>query len=79
MNTRLYISLLFSLFFFIVIVITNGLISMLVPWNFNFHHTHWIFGKLTGLWGLDFLVDIGITSIALGFIFVLIMNRYYTD
>lgn len=77
MKPRLLVSLLFSLFFFVILVIANGLIAMLIPTSYNFHHTHWIIGRLTGLWGFDFLFDIGITSLLIGFSVVYLANRHF--
>jgi len=40
---------------------------MLFPNIFNFHNTHWILGRLTGLYSLDFIFDISISALAIGF------------
>ncbi|MFQ5941597.1 MAG: hypothetical protein ACE5KA_07875 [Nitrososphaerales archaeon] len=76
LNNNLVIYLLLSLFFFIVIAMINGLIAMLIPTNYGFHYTHWILGRLTGLWEYDFLVDIGITSLFAALVMILLSRRY---
>ena len=73
------IYLLFSLLVFVLLTILNGIVSMLFPNTFNFHNTHWILGRLTGLYSLDFVFDIGISAFAIGFVLSARWLYYYKD
>lgn len=68
-----------SLFFFIIIAVVNGLVVMLMPASYNFHYTHWVFGRLTGLWEYDVLVDMGIAALGAGFILFLSLRRHFGE
>jgi hypothetical protein len=73
----LKIYLLFSLLSFVLLIILNGIVSMLFPNIFNFHNTHWILGRLTGLYSLDFIFDISISALAIGFVLSARWLYYY--
>lgn len=61
---QIKIFLLLTSLIFLFLVIVNGIVSMLLPLEYNFHHTHWILGRLTGLYEYDFLVDMLLVSFA---------------
>ena len=58
-----------------VILMTGTVINeVLMPFKANFFYTHWILGRLTGLWELDVFVDTMLVSIAIGLLAVLWVN-----
>lgn len=72
------IYLLFSLLAFILLSIVNGMISMFIPNLPNFHNTHWILGRLTGLYALDYIFDMGISALIIGIMLSARWLYYYS-
>ncbi len=77
MGLPIRIYLLLSLPTFLIIVLINSIISMIAPDAPNFHYTHWILGRLTGLWSIDFIVDMLVTAFGIGFILTIVWIHHY--
>ncbi|RMF31068.1 MAG: hypothetical protein D6752_02915 [Candidatus Nitrosothermus koennekii] len=75
MGLRITTFLTVSLVTFIVLMIGTVVNEVLLPYKANFFYTHWILGRLTGLWEYDFLVDISIVSFAIGALAMLWVHR----
>lgn len=77
MGLLLRMYLLLSLLAFIVIVLVNGMLSMMMPEGPNFHYTHWILGRLTGLWSMDFVLDMLVTAFGVGLVLTIAWMHHY--
>ncbi|MEM0364784.1 MAG: hypothetical protein QW450_01405 [Candidatus Nitrosocaldus sp.] len=77
MGLLLRIYLLLSLLAFLIIAIVNGIASMIMPEGPNFHYTHWILGRLTGAWSIDFIVDMLITAFGVGIVLTIVLINHY--
>ena len=77
MGLLLRIYLLLSLLAFLMIAIVNGIVSMAMPDGHNFHYTHWILGRLTGAWSIDFIVDMLITALCIGLALTIVWINHY--
>ncbi len=66
--------LVISLVTFIVLLI-GTIVNELLSLKSNFFYTHWLLGRLTGLWQYDFLVDISIVAFCIGAVAALWVHR----
>ncbi len=60
---------------FIVLMTGTVLNEIISPYKFNFFYTHWLLGRLTGLWEYDFIVDTFIVSSIIAIIAMLWVHR----
>lgn len=60
--------LLISLISYILLMIGTIINEIVSPYKLNFFYTHWIVGRLTGLWELDVFVDTAIVAFIVGFL-----------
>jgi hypothetical protein len=74
MGLRLLAFLIISLVTFIALLI-GTIINELLSLKSNFFYTHWILGRITGLWQYDFLVDISIVAFCIGALAALWVHR----
>ena len=74
MGLRLTAFLTISLVTFIALLI-GTIVNEVLSLKSNFFYTHWILGRLTGLWQYDFLVDISIVSFGIGALAALWVHR----
>ncbi|MCS6768407.1 MAG: hypothetical protein RMJ59_04845 [Candidatus Nitrosocaldus sp.] len=77
MGLLLRIYLLLSMLAYAIIVLVNGIMAMLFPSLPNFHYTHWILGRLTGLWSIDFIVDMLLVALGLGLMLTIAWMHHY--
>ncbi len=75
MGLRLTAFLVVYLITYISLMIGTIINEILLPYKANFFYTHWILGRLTGLWEYDFIIDIGIVSLAIGLLATLWVHR----
>lgn len=75
MGLRLTVFLTISLVIFVSLMIGTILNEVLTDSKLNFFYTHWILGRLTGLWEYDFIVDTSIVSFSIGLLAALWVHR----
>ncbi|MEM4275083.1 MAG: hypothetical protein QXK74_02200 [Candidatus Nitrosocaldaceae archaeon] len=75
MGLRLVAFILVTFLSFIILMIGTVLNELISPYKINFFYTHWIVGRLTGLWDYDFIVDTALVSLCIGLLAVLWVHR----
>ncbi len=75
MGLRLLTFLIVMFITFIILMIGTVLNELISPYKFNFFYTHWILGRLTGLWEYDFIVDTFMVSTLIALIATLWVHR----